>query len=50
MDYFDDAIARVSGVIAQRLEAEQEAIALLDTILGVSQRTAEVLLAEIGPD
>jgi transposase len=50
MDYFDDAIARVSGVIAQRLGAEQEAIALLDTIPGVSQRTAEILLAEIGTD
>jgi transposase len=32
------------------LAAEQEAIALLDTIPGVSQRTAELLLAEIGTD
>lgn len=50
IDYFDDAIDRVSAVIAQPLEAEQEAIALLDTIPGVSQRTAEILLAEIGTD
>jgi transposase len=50
MDYLDDAIDRVSAVIAQRLAAEQEAIALLDTIPGVSQRTAEILLAEIGTD
>jgi transposase len=50
IDYFDDAIDRVSAVIEQRLMAEQEAIALLDTIPGVSQRTAEILLAEIGPD
>jgi transposase len=50
IDYLDDAIARVSTMIAQRLEAEQEAIALLDTIPGVSQRTAEILLAEIGTD
>jgi transposase len=50
MDYFDDAIAHISVVIAQRLEAEQEAMALLDTIPGVSQRTAEILLAEIGTD
>jgi transposase len=50
IDYFDDAIARVSAVITQHLEAEQEAIALLDTIPGVSQRTAEILLAEIGTD
>jgi transposase len=50
MDSLDDAIARVSAVIAQRLAAEHEAIALLDTIPGASQRTAEILLAEIGPD
>jgi transposase len=50
IDYFDDAIARVSAVITQHLEAEHEAIALLDTIPGVSQRTAEILLAEIGTD
>jgi transposase len=50
IDYLDDAIARVSTMIAQRLEAEQEAIALLDTMPGVSQRTAEILLAEIGTD
>jgi transposase len=50
IDYFDDAIDRVSALIAQHLEAEQEALALLDTIPGVSQRTAEILLAEIGTD
>jgi hypothetical protein len=50
MDYLDDAIDRVSAVIAQYLAAEHEAIALLDTIPGVSQRTAEILLAEIGTD
>jgi transposase len=50
IDYFDDAIDRVSALIAQHLEAEQEAVALLDTIPGVSQRTAEILLAEIGTD
>ena len=50
IDYLDEAIARVSAMIAQHLEAEQEAIALLDTIPGVSQRTAEILLAEIGTD
>lgn len=50
IDYLDEAIARVSALITQHLEAEQEAIALLDTIPGVSQRTAEILLAEIGTD
>jgi transposase len=37
-------------VITQHLEAEQEAIAVLDTMPGVSQRTAEILLAEMGTD
>ena len=50
MDYLNDAIDRVSAVIAQYLAAEHEAVALLDTIPGVSQRTAEILLAEIGTD
>jgi transposase len=50
IDYLDEAIARVSTMIAQHLEAEREAVALLDTIPGVSQRTAEILLAEIGTD
>lgn len=50
LDYFDDAIDRVGITIAQRLVADQEAITLLDTIPGVSQRTAEILIAEIGTD
>jgi transposase len=50
IDDLDDAIARASTMITQHLEAEQEAVALLDTIPGVSQRTAEILLAEIGTD
>jgi transposase len=50
IDYFDEAIDRVSALIGQHVEAEQEAIALLDTIPGVSQRTAEILLADIGTD
>ena len=50
LEYLDEAIARVSGEIDQRLTAEQEAIALLDTIPGVGQRAAEILIAEIGTD
>jgi transposase len=48
MDDVDDAIDRVSAVIAQYPAAAQEAIALLDTMPGVGQRTAESLRAEIG--
>jgi transposase len=50
LEYLDEAIARVSTEIAQRLTAEQEALALLDTIPGVGQRAAEILIAEIGTD
>ena len=35
LEYLDEAIERVSGEIDQRLIADQEAIALLDTIPGV---------------
>ncbi len=48
LDYLDAAIARLDAELAARLAAEQEAIALLQTIPGVARRTAEVLIAEIG--
>jgi transposase len=48
--YVDEAIARVSGDMDQRLTADQEAIALLDTIPGVGPRAAESLMAELGTD
>jgi transposase len=50
IDYLDEAIDRVSAAIDQHLVAELDAVALLDTIPGVSPRTAEILLAEIGTD
>jgi transposase len=50
LEYLDVAIARVDTELAARLAAEQEAIALLQTIPGVARRTAEVLMAEIGAD
>jgi len=50
LEYLDEAIARISAEIDQRLTAEQAAIALLDTIPGVGQRAAEILIAEIGTD
>src|SRR5436190_3047882 len=50
LEYLDEAIARISAEIDQRLTAEQEAIALLDTIPGVGPRAAEMLIAEIGTD
>jgi transposase len=50
VDYLDRAIARVSAVIEARTRPFAAALALLCSIPGVKQRTAEVLLAELGAD
>ena len=50
VDYLDRAIARVSATIEERTRPFAAALALLCSIPGVKQRTAEVLLAEIGTD
>ena len=50
LDYLDAASARLDAELAARLAAEQEALALVQTIPGVARRTAEVLIAEIGTD
>lgn len=50
IDYLDESIARFTTEINDRLSKELEEIALLDTIPGISARTAEILLAEIGTD
>jgi transposase len=48
--YLDAAIERVSAEVAQRLRPLGATLERLDTIPGVGRRTAEILLAEIGPD
>lgn len=52
LDYLEEAMERVSTEIAQRLQAEEQdaAIALLDTIPGISRRAAEIVVAESGTD
>jgi len=50
LDYLDEAMAHVTREIEQRLQEEQEAIDLLDTVPGISQKAAQVLLAELGSD
>lgn len=50
IDYLDEAIARVSTEIEIRLDPFQAELERLDTIPGVNQRVAQVLLAEIGTD
>jgi transposase len=48
--YLDAAIERVSAEVAERLRPLGATLERLDTIPGVGRRTAEILLAEIGPD
>jgi transposase len=50
LDYLEEAMERVSVEIAQRLQADQEAIDLLDTVPGIGRRAAEIIIAELGTD
>ena len=50
IDFLDAAIAEVSGEITARLRPFETELERLATIPGVGQRTAEVLVAEIGTD
>ena len=48
LDHLEEAMGRVSDEIGRRLQEEQAAVELLDTVPGISRRGAEILLAEIG--
>lgn len=50
LDDLDDIIAQLSGEIEVRLRPLAGEADRLDTIPGVSRRTAEILLAELGAD
>ena len=50
IDALDEGIARVSGEITERMRPFAEALERLDTIPGIGQRMAEILVAEIGID
>jgi transposase len=50
VDFLDEAIAQLSGEIAERLRPFEEAVARLDAIPGVGRVTAETLVAEVGTD
>src|SRR5215204_2539008 len=50
VDFLDEAIARVSTELAERVRPEEDAITRLDTIPGVGRAVAEALVAEIGTD
>jgi len=48
IDFLDGQLAQLDAEVAERTRPFEEAVARLDTIPGVGQRTAEVLAAEIG--
>jgi transposase len=50
LDYLDEAIATLSTRVEDLLAPFAETLSRLDTIPGVSRRTAEVLIAELGVD
>jgi transposase len=50
LDHLEEAVATLSERIATILAPFADAVQRLDTIPGVNQRTAEVLVAEIGVD
>ena len=50
IDFLDETLEQVSAEIAERLRPLEPTIERLDAIPGVGRVTAEVLLAEIGPD
>jgi transposase len=50
IEHLEATIAAVSAEIAERLRPFAAALERLQTIPGVGQRTAQVILAEIGPD
>ena len=50
LDYLDEAIATVGGQLDVIMAPFADELARLDTIPGVNQRTAEVLIAELGVD
>jgi transposase len=50
VDYLDETIAALSAEIEERLRPFERELELLCTIPGVGRLTAEVMLAELGPD
>ncbi len=50
IDYLDETINAITVEIETRLAAHADKAVRLDTITGVGPRTAQVILAELGPD
>jgi transposase len=50
IDFLEGQLAQLDAEVAERTRPFEDAVARLDTIPGVGQRTAEVLVAEIGTE
>ena len=50
IDFLDETIERVSAEIGERERPFEAVLDRLDTIPGVGRRTAEIIVAEVGPD
>jgi transposase len=50
IDFLDETIERLSTEIGERQRPFEAEIEWLDTIPGVARRTAELIIAEVGPD
>jgi transposase len=50
IDFLDETIDRLSAEIAERERPFEVALDHLDTIPGIARRTAEIIVAEVGPD
>lgn len=50
LDYLDELIDELTGRIGEQITPFVEAVDQLTTIPGVNRKTAEVMVAEIGPD
>src|SRR6266516_4086761 len=50
IEYLDETISSLSDEIEERVRPFERQVQLLCTIPGVAERTAEVIIAELGPD
>jgi transposase len=50
LDFFEAEVTQLEADIVRRMHGRKAELERLDSIPGINRRTAEVLLAEIGPD
>jgi transposase len=50
LDFFEAEVTQLDAEIVRRMQGRKAELERLDSIPGINRRTAEVLLAEIGPD